>query len=121
MCARKKKMMIYDHDKWLKPYKDVIDRRHEMILGLKERMSVDGSLSKGMNNHMFYGLHRNSEGNWVFREWAPNATKIYMIGEFNNWKRTEAYALRPLGGGNWEIEIPSMFLDHGTLYKLYIE
>ena len=45
MCARKKKMMIYDHDKWLKPYKDVIDRRHEMILGLKERMSVDGSLS----------------------------------------------------------------------------
>ena len=120
MCARKKKM-IYDDDKWLKPYKDVIDRRHEMILDLKERMSVDGSLSKGMNNHVYYGMHRNAEGNWVFREWAPNATKIYLIGEFNNWKRTEAYALRPLGGGNWEIEIPSMFLDHGTLYKLYIE
>ena len=50
MCARKKKM-IYDSDKWLKPYKDVIDRRHEMILDLKERMSVDGLLSKGMNNH----------------------------------------------------------------------
>ena len=71
MCARKKKM-IYDDDKWLKPYKDVIDRRHGMILDLKERMSVDGSLSKGMNNHVYYGMHRNAEGNWVFREWAPN-------------------------------------------------
>ena len=120
MCARKKKM-IYDSDKWLKPYKDVIDKRHEMMLDLKERMSVDGLLSKGMNNHMYYGLHRNGQGDWIFREWAPNATKIYLIGEFNNWRRTEAYAMKPIGGGNWEIEIPSMFLDHGTLYKLYIE
>ncbi len=77
--------MIYDADKWLKPYKDVIDRRHEMILALKDRLSVDGSLSKGMNNHVYYGLHRDAKGNWVLREWAPNATKIYQIGVYNNW------------------------------------
>ena len=120
MSAKRKKM-IYDYDEWLLPYKDVIDRRHEMILETKERMSVDGSLSKGMNNHMYYGLHRDGKGNWVFREWAPNATKIYIIGEFNNWKRSDIYALKPIGGGNWEIVLPSMFLDHGTLFKLYIE
>ena len=120
MCAKSKKM-IYDHDEWLEPFKEVIDRRHEMILDFKERMSVDGKLCNGMNNHMYYGLHRDAAGNWIFREWAPNATKIYIIGEFNNWKRTEAYALRPIGGGNWEIVLPAMFLDHGTLYKLYIE
>ena len=51
MCAKKKKM-IYDSDKWLMPYKDVIDRRHEMIMSLKDRYSVDGSLSKGINNHV---------------------------------------------------------------------
>ena len=77
MCAKKKKEMIYDHDEWLEPYKEVIDRRHEMILDLKDRLSVGGSLAQGMNNHMYYGLHRNGQGNWVFREWAPNATKIY--------------------------------------------
>ena len=120
MCA-KKKTMIYDSDEWLLPYKEAIDKRNEMILDLKEKLSVDGSLSKGMNNHIYYGLHRDQKGNWVFREWAPNATKIYIIGEFNNWKRTEAYALKPIGGGNWEIVLPPMFLDHGTLYKLYIE
>ena len=120
MSAKRKKM-IYDYDEWLMPYKDVIDRRHEMILETKERMSVDGSLSKGMNNHMYYGLHRDGKGNWVFREFAPNANKIYLIGDFNNWKRNEIYALKPVGGGNWEIVLPSMFLDHGTLFKLYIE
>ena len=113
--------MIYDTDKWLMPYKDAIDRRHEMILGMRDRLSVDGSLSKGMNNHIYYGLHHDEKGGWVFREWAPNATKIYLIGEFNNWKRSEVYALKPIGGGNWEITLPSMFLEHGTLYKLYIE
>ena len=119
--SAKKKDMIYDHDEWLEPYKEVIDRRHEMILEMKDRMSVGGRLCDGMNNHMYYGLHRDAAGNWIFREWAPNATKIYIVGEFNNWKRTDAYALRPIGGGNWEIVLPAMFLDHGTLYKLYIE
>ena len=122
MCAKaKKKKMIYDSDEWLEPFKDVIDRRHEMILEMKERMSVDGLLSKGMNNHMYYGLHKDEKGNWVFREWAPNATKIYLTGEFNNWKRSDIYAMKPIGGGNWEIVLPPMFLDHGTLFKLYIE
>ncbi|MBQ4258523.1 MAG: hypothetical protein II713_05940, partial [Clostridia bacterium] len=37
---------------------------------------------------------------WVFREWAPNATRIYLIGGFNNWKRAEAWALSPVGDGN---------------------
>ena len=85
-----KKTMIYDHDEWLVPYKEAIDKRHEMIASTRDRLSVDGSLSKAMNNHMYYGLHRDGKGNWVFREWAPNATKIYLIGEFNNWKRTES-------------------------------
>ena len=120
MCAVTKNM-IYDHDEWLVPYKEAIDKRHDMIARMKERISVNGSLAAAMNNHIYYGLHRDGKGNWVFREWAPNATKIYLIGEFNNWKRTDAYALKPIGGGNWEIILPSMFLDHGTLYKLYIE
>ena len=77
MCAKKKKM-IYDSDEWLLPYKDVIDRRHKMIMDLKDRYSVDGSLSKGINNHVYYGMHRDDKGNWVFREFAPNATKIYL-------------------------------------------
>lgn len=112
---------IYDTDPYLKPYKEVIDARHSRILAEKAKISVGDSLSDGLNNHLYYGLHRTADGNWIFREWAPNASRIYLIGEFNNWKRTSAYALKPTGNGNWEISVPSMFLRHGELYKLFIE
>ena len=113
--------MIYDSDPYLKPYQEAIDARHRRILEAKDRIAVRGSLSEGVNNHLFYGLHRLEDGSWIFREWAPNATKIYLIGEFNNWKRVDAYALSPTGNGNWEISLPPMFLNHGDLYKLFIE
>ncbi len=115
------KTMIYQTDPYLEPFKEVIDRRHERIIALRDRFAVRGSLSHGINNHLYYGMHREADGSWVFREWAPNANRMYLIGEFNNWKRTPAYELKPLGNGNWEIRLPSMFLHHEVLYKLFIE
>lgn len=113
--------MIYDGDPGLMPYREVIDARHSRIEAERKKISRGGSLAGGLNNHLYYGLHRGDDGSWVFREFAPNANRIYLIGEFNNWKRTPSYELNPLGDGNWEIVLPEMFLHHGELYKLYIE
>ncbi len=115
------KAMIYETDPYLMPYKDAVDARHARILGYRDRIAGDGRLSDKANNHLYYGLHREEDRSWVFREWAPNATRIYLIGEFNNWRRTEAYALKPVGGGSWEIKLPSVMMTHGQLYKLFIE
>ena len=117
----KKVKMLYDTDPYLMPFKAAVDARHARILDALKRYAGDGPLREAVNNHLFYGLHRTPSGDWVFREWAPNATKLYLIGEFNNWKRTSAYCLSPIGNGNWEITLPEMFLHHGELYKLYIE
>ena len=111
---------IYETDPWLEPYKGAIDARHGHILSDLEKLSRGGGLSAAVNNHIYYPLHKEGES-WVIREWAPNATRIYLIGECNNWKRTEAYAFSPVGEGNWELRIPEMFLRHGDLYKLWIE
>ncbi|MBS7313019.1 MAG: alpha-amylase family glycosyl hydrolase [Candidatus Cryptobacteroides sp.] len=112
---------IYEMDPYLEPFEEAIEARHKRIMDARDQFSVDGSLSEGLNNHLYYGLHRTDDGGWVFREWAPHANRIYLIGEFNNWKRTSAYALSPTGSGNWEIKLPEMFLHHGELYKLFIE
>lgn len=112
---------IYETDPYLAPYKEAIEKRHERILEERDKIALDGSLADGLNNHLYYGLHRDADGSWVFREWAPNASRIYLIGEFNNWRRTAAYSLNPIGGGNWEIRLPAMFLRHQELYKLFIE
>ena len=115
-----KQKKIYETDPWLEPFREAIDARHKRILADKRKLCGDRRLSESVNNHLFYGLHRQN-GGWVFREWAPNATRIYLVGDFNNWKRTSAYALNPVGEGNWELELPDYFLHHGDLYKLWIE
>lgn len=113
--------MIYNTDPYLLPFKDAIDARHDRILAEYDRISGGKSLYANVNNHLYYGLHRDAGGGWVFREYAPNANRIYLTGEFNNWKRSPSYELSPVGGGNWELHLPEMFLSHGDLYKLFIE
>ena len=112
---------IYETDPWLEPFKPAIETRCKRLEAeIAHIKSNHSKLVDGVNNHLYYGLHKVVDG-WVFREWAPNATRIWLIGEFNNWKKAEAWALSPCGDGNWEIKLPSMFLRHGELYKLFIE
>lgn len=111
---------IYETDPWLMPYRDAVDSRHARILADKEKLAGRRSLSLAINNHIYYPLHRE-DGKWVIREWAPNATRIYLIGDFNNWRRTESYSFTPVGNGNWELNLPEMMLHHCDLYKLWIE
>ena len=115
------KKQIYKRDPYLMPFKAAIDARHQRILDMRKHIAGDGLLKDAVNNHVYFGLHRCDDGSWVFREFAPNANKIYLIGDFNNWKRAEGYALKPVGAGNWELKLPEMMLHHGELYKLYIE
>lgn len=119
----KKTPKIYRTDPYLEPYKEAIEARHSRILKARERISGPNpdAFVRSINNHLYYGLHKEADGSWVIREWAPNATKIYLIGEFNNWKRTSAYEFKIAGQGNWELRLDPMFLSHGELYKLFIE
>jgi 1,4-alpha-glucan branching enzyme len=51
----------------------------------------------------------------AFAIWAPNASRVSVIGEFNNWDgRCHVMRLHP-GNGLWEIFIPGV--SYGTLYK----
>ena len=111
---------IYQTDPWLEPFRPAIDARHERILAEKRKLAGEGSLSAAVNNHLYYPLHKEGS-EWGLREWAPNASRIYLIGDFNNWKRTDSYALKPVGQGNWEIRLPEICLHHGDLYKFWIE
>lgn len=54
--------MIYETDPYLAPYKEAIEARHARIEAERDKIAVDGSLSKGLNNHLFYGLHREATG-----------------------------------------------------------
>ena len=114
-------MKIWESDPWLGPWQGVIEARNREILRRKQEIAGKGrKLKDAINGAMYYCLHREA-GGWVFREWAPTATKIYVIGDFNGWRRTEEWALKPIGEGNWELRIPESEVEHGDLYKWYVE
>ena len=113
--------MIYENDPYLEPYKSVIIERNQRILLQKQEIAGYGkTLNSAINNHLYYVLHKNDKV-WVFREWAPNATKIFLIGDFNEWVKSEKYSLKPVGRGNWELMLPIEEVHHEDKYKWYIE
>lgn len=114
------KPVIVKKDPWLEPYTHVIEARHESVLALKRKLSPSGgNLADFATGYLFYGFHKTSAG-WVFREWAPNAAKIYLIGEFNDWKKTEEYELKSLQNGDWEITLSHDQIKHGQKFKLLV-
>jgi 1,4-alpha-glucan branching enzyme len=111
---------IYQTDPWLEPFRPAIDARHERILADRRKLAGDKPLSDVANNHLYYGIHKDGH-EWVVREWAPGATRIFLTGDCNNWKRTPDYAFKPVGQGNWELRLPEIFLAPGSLFKLWVE
>ncbi|MEW6053967.1 MAG: 1,4-alpha-glucan branching protein GlgB [Nitrospirota bacterium] len=55
----------------------------------------------------------------LFSVWAPNAEKVSVIGDFNDWDRkTHPLTARWDGSGIWEGFIPGA--GHGSVYKYHI-
>ncbi len=114
---------IVAHDPYLEPYEDAIRGRHDHAAWKIGQLTQGGkqTLSDFANGYDYYGLHK-VRGGWVFREWAPNATDIYLVGDFNEWKETEVYRCKRIEGtGNWELKLPTKAMKHGDLFKMHVK
>ncbi len=109
-------------DKWLEPYEEAIRGRHDhAVWKINHLTGGNGKLTDFANGHQYYGLHRTNDG-WVFREWAPHALDIFLVGTFNHWQEKELYRCRRLGdSGNWELKLPADAIHHGDLYKMKVK
>ena len=108
-------------DSYLTPFSDQIRHRLENIEETKHRLTQDKeSLAEFASGHEYFGLHFQS-GEWVFREWAPNATAIYLIGDMSKWQESKEFELKRIDDyGVWEIYLSVNKLKHGDLYRLRI-
>ncbi|MGN0220359.1 MAG: 1,4-alpha-glucan-branching enzyme, partial [Muribaculaceae bacterium] len=112
---------IIKNDPWLEPYAEAITGRHQDAINKKAELTGGtGNLNDFANAHKYFGLHRGADGSWVFREWAPNATAITLIGDFSQWREEMKYSLSPVGNGVWEIKLAPNDLKHGQLYKMMV-
>ena len=113
---------LVKNDPYLADYEDAIKGRHDHALWKLGQLTNNGKqiLSDFANGYEYFGLHKTARG-WVFREWAPNATDIYLIGDFNNWQENEKYrAKRIKNTGNWELKLPEKAMKHGDLFKMKV-
>lgn len=120
--AAVKQLALIKNDPYLKDYENAIRGRHEHALWKLSMLTNHGkqALTDFANGHKYYGLHKLSRG-WVFREWAPNATRLFLVGDFNNWKETEKYEAKRLDAyGNWELKLSEKAIKHGDLYKMHV-
>jgi 1,4-alpha-glucan branching enzyme len=111
---------FYTADPWLGPFTQIIDERISKCQLKEQSLAGNGSLSEFAMGHFYYGLHKEN-GKWIFREWAPNATDIYLTGTFTGWKEKPDYRLNRINQyGDWEIILPAQAFNHGDLYKLSV-
>jgi 1,4-alpha-glucan branching enzyme len=108
-------------DSYLGPFSVRIRHRLEHIEETEHRLTQGKKgLAEFASGHEYFGLHFQ-RGGWVFREWAPNATAIYLIGDMSRWQVRKEFELQKINGfGVWEIHLTADKLKHGDLYRLRI-
>lgn len=113
---------LIKNDPWLSPYEAAIEGRFRYVQEKERNLTNNGeiTLSDFASGYLFFGLHKQPDG-WVFREWAPNATAIYLIGTFNNWQKQPEYCMKCTKDGVWEIKLKEEQLHHEDLFKLLVE
>ncbi|BDD11191.1 1,4-alpha-glucan branching enzyme [Fulvitalea axinellae] len=109
------------NDPWLKPFeKEIIGRinRYEKRLG--DINAEYGSLEGFTEAYKDLGLRFvEQKGVWVYREWAPEAYALNLIGDFNDWNR-ESHPLRKTEGGIWEIKLKEAELPENSRLKVHV-
>jgi 1,4-alpha-glucan branching enzyme len=94
---------IVAFDPWLEPYSQKLRDRYAHYLWVKSKVDQTGGLSGPISQgHRYFGFNRGTQnakpGVW-YREWAPAAQALFLIGDFNGWNR----GAHPLVRDEWGV------------------
>jgi 1,4-alpha-glucan branching enzyme len=118
---------LVDQDPWLEPYSPQLRERHTRYRRALEEIEAGGGLLGPISRgHEYFGLNRGERdgepGVW-YREWAPGAAQLYLIGDFNAWDR-RADPLERDEFGVWHRFLPDAEyggrLAHGSRVKAHV-
>ena len=121
----KKQLQLLVDDPWLAPYEaDLVSRESYFKTKLDLILTSNKKLSSYANRHLYLGFHYDAKASgWYYREWAPEAKQLYLMGDFNSWS-VKSHPLIKLEEGIWEIFIPNLnkkpLLSHESLVKVHV-
>ncbi len=71
-------------DPWLSPFKDPLRSRYSHAQRwIKTINETEGGLENFSKGFEKFGFNVHGNGDITYREWAPNVTKAYLIGDFS--------------------------------------
>ena len=71
-------------DPWLEPFQGALKSRYSKAQHwIKTINETEGGLDKFSRGYMKLGLHVLDNGDIDYTEWAPNALRAYVIGDFS--------------------------------------
>ena len=110
-------------DPYLEPFTDAIKRRYATAQSWINTINqTEGGLEKFSRGYERYGFLVSPDNTITYREWAPNALRAYLIGDFNGWNR-DSHEMKKNEFGVFEIVIPpkqdgSTAIDHDSKVKI---
>ena len=118
---------LIELDPWLEPYADALRYRYNRYQEALKRLCVGGrSLLEVSRSYTYFGLNRGEcegRGGVWYREWAPGANYLALVGDFNNWDRNTNPLTRD-EHGVWSIFLPDARygdkLVHGSRVKVHV-
>lgn len=91
-------------DPWLTPFKEALRSRYARAQRwIKTIDETEGGLDNFSKGNLKFGFNVEDNGDIVYREWAPNAIRAYLIGDFSILtmeKSSEAHADMKIDGWN---------------------
>ncbi|MCG9132492.1 alpha amylase C-terminal domain-containing protein [Candidatus Poribacteria bacterium] len=118
---------LIDTDPLLKPYRTQLRERFVHYQRFKAEIEKTGGvLGEISQGHRYFGFnrgeHEGETGIW-YREWAPGAAALALIGDFNDWSR-DANPMSADDWGVWHLFLPDTdFADrfmHGSFVKVHV-
>lgn len=111
---------FYQRDPYLEPYYGVIEWRKQSFNDKLKNLFQGKPLKEFSDHHKNIGLFYNKT-HFTYREWAPGAKELFLIGDFNSWD-TKSHPLNKMDDGIWEIEIDLLekHPKHGEKVKIHI-
>lgn len=95
-------------DPWLSPFKDALKARYRKTQDWISKINeTEGGLAKFSKGTDKFGFNIDKDHNITYREWAPNATQAFLVGDFNNWHR-DSHPMKKDAYGVWEIVLPAV-------------
>ena len=100
---------LVEQDPWLAPHADALRHRWQHYMKIKDSILKSGGLLGPISQgHTYFGFNRGEldgqKGVW-YREWAPGATALGLLGDFNGWDCT-ANPLTRDEYGVWSVFLP---------------